>query len=85
MGVCLPQGLHSPFSALSHISLLGPELVVCILATVSYCTCIPINPSSTEDEIRFELRNAGAKAVIYVEEGSAHIRKVCKERKIGDS
>jgi len=48
---------------------------VCILATVSYCACVPINPSSTEDEIKFELGNVRAKAVILIDEDSAHIKK----------
>jgi len=64
VGVCLPQ---------------GAELVVCILATVSYCACVPINPSITGDEIKFELHNVQAKAVIYTEEDSAHIMKAALE------
>lgn len=50
-------------------------MVVCLLATISYCACIPINPSSTEDEVKFELGNVKAKAVIVMEEASAHIKK----------
>ena len=50
-------------------------MVVCILATVTYCSCVPINPSGTQDEIQFELGNVGAKAVIYLEEDSAHIKR----------
>jgi hypothetical protein len=42
---------------------------------VSYCPCVPINPSGTQDEIQFELANVGAKAVIYLEEDSAHIKR----------
>eukprot|EP00026_Physarum_polycephalum_P000199 Phypoly_transcript_00199.p1 GENE.Phypoly_transcript_00199~~Phypoly_transcript_00199.p1 ORF type:complete len:1729 (+),score=274.19 Phypoly_transcript_00199:185-5371(+) len=60
VAVCLPQ---------------GPELVVCLLATVTYCAAVPINPSSTQDEIQFEMQNIGVKAVIYLETDSAHIKQ----------
>lgn len=75
VGVCLPQGLFSYLFCHYSFRSSGPELVVCLLATVSYCSCIPINPSGTQDEIQFELGNVGAKAVIYLEEDSAHIKR----------
>lgn len=74
IGVCLPQGRHQRSLLLwSTNSRTGPELVVCILSTVTYCACVPINPAGTLDEIKFELKNVGCKAVILPSSNNTHI------------
>ena len=35
----------------------GPELAVAFVAVLSYCTCAPLNPASTPQEIKGEVQN----------------------------
>ena len=54
---------------------LGPHLIVSILTAITYCTCAPINPMSTEEEIKSELKNLRIKAVIVLDDpSSSHIQ-----------
>ena len=44
----------------------GPELAVAFVAVLSYCTCAPLNPANTPQEIMGELKNVGARAMIIM-------------------
>ncbi|KAI9207543.1 uncharacterized protein BJ171DRAFT_596561 [Polychytrium aggregatum] len=45
----------------------GPELGVCLVTVMAYCTSVPINYHMTDDEICTELSRLGAKSVIMPE------------------
>ena len=42
----------------------GKELGLCLVATCSYCTCVPMNSSSTIDEIKHDIEILKVKALI---------------------
>ena len=42
----------------------GPELAVAFVAVLSYCTSAPLNPANTPQEIKAELENVRAKAIM---------------------
>ena len=44
----------------------GPELAVAFVAVLTYCTCAPLNPANTPQEIAGELKNVGAKAILVM-------------------
>ena len=44
----------------------GPELAVAFVAVLSYCTCAPLNPANTPQEIMGELKNVRARAMIVM-------------------
>ncbi|KAK3280874.1 hypothetical protein CYMTET_11307, partial [Cymbomonas tetramitiformis] len=58
----------------------GPELSTALLATITHCTCVPINPAATADEITGELFNAGVEALLaQYGEHSALVSTIAKE------
>jgi len=42
----------------------GPELAVAFVAVLSYCTSAPLNPANTPQEIKGELQNVNARAIM---------------------
>ena len=44
----------------------GPELAVAFIAVLSYCTSAPLNPASTPLEIKGELENVNARALMVM-------------------
>ena len=44
----------------------GPELAVAFVAVLTYCTCAPLNPANTPQEIAGELKNVSAKAILVM-------------------
>jgi non-ribosomal peptide synthetase-like protein len=51
----------------------GPELALCILSCMCYCTCVPIDPQGTEAEHGAMLKQSKAKAVIVTPDSTSAI------------
>jgi len=57
----------------------GPEAAVAILAVMSCATCVPLNPDSDEETLRFLCRRLRVDAVIVPSDGSSVVRNVAME------
>ena len=58
----------------------GPELAVAFIAVLSYCTCAPLNPANTPQEIKGELENVNARAIVIMRgEDNAGMLAVAEE------
>ena len=61
----------------------GPEMAVALVAIMSCATCVPLNPNTDEETLRFLLQRLGVDAVIVPESGSTVVRKVASELALG--
>ena len=72
----LPRHPRLRFDVNDRIMLLippGPECAVALLALCAYHSCVPVNPSSTREELKEDVSRLGAKAILTTKELAAHL------------